>query len=157
MILPNPTPTLAGALASVLGASMKEPPSLHCGCGLSASGPRSTRSILACRDPRVPWHAKVIAAFVVAYALSPIHLILDFVPVFGYVDDLIIVPLGIWLACRLIPSEIMQECRAAALLDAKWNRPRSYVAAAIIVIIWMGAILLALHWFLVITTRSTKG
>jgi len=103
---------------------------------------------LACRDPRVPWHAKAIAVFVVAYALSPIDLIPDFVPVFGYVDDLIIVPLGIWLACRLIPGEIMQECRAAALLDARWNRPRSYVAAAIIVTIWVGAILLALYWFL---------
>lgn len=103
---------------------------------------------LACRDPRVPWYAKAIAVFVVAYALSPIDLIPDFVPVLGYLDDLIIVPLGIWLARRMIPAEVMSECRAAPRLDTRWHRPRNYAAAAAIVTVWLGAVLMALYWFL---------
>jgi uncharacterized membrane protein YkvA (DUF1232 family) len=68
---------------------------------------------LAARDPRVPWYAKAIAAAVIAYSLSPIDLIPDFIPILGYLDDLIIVPLGIILAVRLMPSELMQEFRAS--------------------------------------------
>lgn len=67
--------------------------------------------LLARRDPRVPWQAKVVAAFVVAYALSPIDLIPDFIPVLGYLDDLIILPLGIFLALKMIPPEVMHDCR----------------------------------------------
>ncbi len=103
---------------------------------------------LACRDPRVPWFAKAVAVFVVAYALSPIDLIPDFVPVFGYLDDLIIVPLGILLARRLIPAEVMEECRAAALLDNEWRRPRNWMAGGIIVVTWVGATALVLYWIL---------
>jgi uncharacterized membrane protein YkvA (DUF1232 family) len=69
---------------------------------------------LAYRDPRVPWYAKWILACVVGYALSPIDLIPDFIPVLGYVDDLILVPLGILLAMRMIPKEVLQECREKA-------------------------------------------
>src|SRR5688572_30755127 len=69
---------------------------------------------LAARDPRVPWHEKAVALFVAAYALSPIDLIPDAIPIIGYVDDLIIVPLGIWLAVKLIPPAIMAEHRRAA-------------------------------------------
>ena len=69
---------------------------------------------LAYRDPRVPWYAKVLAVCVVAYAFSPIDLIPDFIPVLGYLDDLVFVPLGISLALRLIPPEVMAECRACA-------------------------------------------
>src|SRR6266481_3389537 len=69
---------------------------------------------LASRDPRVPWYAKAIAIAVAAYALSPIDLIPDFIPVIGYLDDLIIVPLGIWLVVWLIPGEVMAECSAKA-------------------------------------------
>ena len=101
---------------------------------------------LACRDPRVPWFAKAIAIFVVAYALSPIDLIPDFIPVFGYLDDLIIVPLGILLARRLIPAEVLEECRAAALLDNQWMRPRNWIAGAAIVFIWVAVTALVLYW-----------
>ena len=101
---------------------------------------------LACRDPRVPWLAKAIAIFVVAYALSPIDLIPDFVPVFGYLDDLIIVPLGIMLARRLIPADVMEECRAAALLDNRWTRPRNWISGGAIVVIWVAATAAALYW-----------
>ncbi len=103
---------------------------------------------LACRDPRVPWFAKAIAIFVVAYALSPIDLIPDFVPVFGYLDDLIIVPLGILLARRLIPAEVMEECRAAALLDNRWTRPRNWIAGGAIAVIWVAATAFVLYWIL---------
>ena len=79
---------------------------------------------LACRDPRVPWYAKALAAAVVAYALSPIDLIPDFIPVLGYLDDLLLVPLGLALALRLIPAPVMAECRreAAARLAAGSGR-----------------------------------
>jgi uncharacterized membrane protein YkvA (DUF1232 family) len=69
---------------------------------------------LAARDPRVPWYAKILAVTVAAYALSPIDLIPDFLPVLGYLDDLIIVPAGIWLVAALIPAEVMRDCRARA-------------------------------------------
>ena len=90
---------------------------------------------LAARDPRVPWHAKAVAIVVAGYALSPIDLIPDFIPVLGYLDDLIIVPFGIWLALRLIPSEIMAEHRETAA--AAERRPISKAGAAAIVSIWI--------------------
>jgi uncharacterized membrane protein YkvA (DUF1232 family) len=92
---------------------------------------------LAACDPRVPWYAKILAAAVAGYALSPIDLIPDFIPVLGYADDLVIVPLGIWLVVSLIPIDVMAECRARA--DAAEQRPRSTVAAATIIAIWLGA------------------
>lgn len=95
---------------------------------------------LAARDPRVPWYAKLTAAFVAAYALSPIDLIPDFIPVLGYLDDLVIVPLGIVLAVRMIPDAIMAEHRASAV--AAEGQPTSKTAAAIIVAIWVAAIVL---------------
>jgi uncharacterized membrane protein YkvA (DUF1232 family) len=90
---------------------------------------------LAARSPRVPWHAKVIAIAVAGYALSPVDLIPDFIPVLGYVDDLIIVPLGIWLVLALIPEEVMAEYRAIA--DKAETRPRSNAAAMTIVAVWI--------------------
>jgi uncharacterized membrane protein YkvA (DUF1232 family) len=90
---------------------------------------------LAARSPRVPWHARIIAIAVAGYALSPIDLIPDFIPVLGYVDDLIIVPLGIWLVLSLIPAEVMAEYRAVA--DKAGMRPRSNAAAIAIVAIWI--------------------
>jgi uncharacterized membrane protein YkvA (DUF1232 family) len=93
---------------------------------------------LAARDPRVPWYAKAFAIAVAAYALSPIDLIPDFIPVLGYVDDLIIVPAGIVLVIRLIPPEIMAEHRDMAI--AAQDRPVSRAAAAVIVTIWVVAI-----------------
>jgi uncharacterized membrane protein YkvA (DUF1232 family) len=91
----------------------------------------------------VPWHAKAVAAIVAAYALSPIDLIPDFVPVLGYLDDLIIVPLGIWLAVHLIPSEVMAEHLAAAAAD---GRPTSTGGAVAIALVWLAAILVATRW-----------
>lgn len=96
---------------------------------------------LAYHDPRVPWYAKVICACTVGYALSPIDLIPDFIPVLGYLDDLIIVPAGLALAIKLIPEEVMCECRSNA--EERMNRkgPRNYVAASIFLAIWLGLIL----------------
>ena len=91
---------------------------------------------LAARDPRTPWHAKALAGFVAAYALSPIDLIPDFIPVLGWLDDLLIVPAGIWLAVRAVPPGLMAEFRARA---ASRERPRSRVAAIVIVALWLAA------------------
>ena len=89
------------------------------------------------RDPRVPWYAKAVAAAVAAYALSPIDLIPDFIPVFGQLDELLVLPLGIMLAIRLIPADLMGEHRAAAL--AAESQPQSRAAAAVIIGIWIAA------------------
>jgi uncharacterized membrane protein YkvA (DUF1232 family) len=89
---------------------------------------------LAARDPRVPWYAKALAFCVAGYALSPIDLIPDFIPVLGYADELIIVPLGIWLVVRMIPAEILAEHRAAATAA---ERPVTRTAAIAIVAIWL--------------------
>ena len=100
---------------------------------------------LAARDPRVPWYAKAAAIAVVAYALSPIDLIPDFIPVLGYLDDLLIVPLGILLAVRLVPRGLMAEFRAAAV-DADGDRVLGQYGAAIIVLLWIIGIALAAVW-----------
>jgi uncharacterized membrane protein YkvA (DUF1232 family) len=98
----------------------------------------------AARDPRVPWHAKALAALVVAYALSPIDLIPDFIPVLGYVDDLVIVPLGVMAARGMIAPSVLAECRErAASLDGK---PRSWPAAIIIVAVWLVLAACAMYW-----------
>jgi uncharacterized membrane protein YkvA (DUF1232 family) len=91
---------------------------------------------LAYRHPGVPWYAKFFAAVVVAYAFSPIDLIPDFIPVLGYLDDLLLVPAGIALALKMIPPDVMTACRAQAL-EAE-GRPVNWLAAAIIVAIWVG-------------------
>lgn len=101
---------------------------------------------LACRDPRVPWHAKALAAGVVAYALSPIDLIPDFIPVLGLLDDLILVPLGVLAVRALVPPAVLEDCRQrAARMEEK---PRSWIAAVVIVLIWIAAILAFSYWVL---------
>ena len=90
---------------------------------------------LAARDPRVPWYAKAVAACVAVYALSPIDLIPDFIPILGYLDDLVLVPLGIWVAIRLIPPPLLAEHRQAAMARHQ-PRPASWVGAAIILGLW---------------------
>ena len=92
---------------------------------------------LAARDPRTPWYAKLVVAGVVAYALSPIDLIPDFVPVLGYLDDLILIPLGIALAIKLVPPAVLTECRARAQESMESGKPVNRVAGAIIVGIWL--------------------
>jgi uncharacterized membrane protein YkvA (DUF1232 family) len=99
---------------------------------------------LAARHPGTPWYVKALAVAVAAYALSPIDLIPDFVPVLGYLDDLVIVPLGILLVRRLVPAEVLAECRAAA--EAAEQRPRSRAGAVAIILLWIGAALLLLWW-----------
>ena len=99
---------------------------------------------LASRDHRVPWHAKGLAIVVAAYALSPIDLIPDFIPVLGYLDDVILLPLGILLVIKLIPPEIMAEHRAIA--DGATDLPVSRSAGAVIVCLWVASIGL-LGWF----------
>ncbi|RWJ21133.1 MAG: DUF1232 domain-containing protein [Mesorhizobium sp.] len=97
---------------------------------------------LAAKDPRVPWYAKAMALFVVGYALSPIDLIPDFIPILGYLDDLIILPLAILLAVKLIPPEILAEHRASASASNGGSGHR--LAAAVIVLIWLALGLLVL-------------
>ena len=93
------------------------------------------------RHPHTPWLARALAAILTAYALSPIDLIPDFIPVLGYLDDLIIVPLGIWLLLKIIPEQVLMECRNQA---DEWFRqdqqkPRSWVGLVIILGLWVGA------------------
>ena len=99
---------------------------------------------IAGRDRRVPWHAKAVAAAVAAYALSPIDLIPDFIPVLGYLDDLVIVPVGILLVVRLVPAPLMAEFRARAAAIAQ--QPRSATAAVVIILIWIAVAALAGWW-----------
>jgi uncharacterized membrane protein YkvA (DUF1232 family) len=99
---------------------------------------------LAARDPRVPWAAKIVAGLVAAYAFSPIDLIPDFVPVLGYLDDLLLVPLGVLLALRLIPPALLAEHRARAAAMA--GRPVSRAAAGAIIGAWVLLALLAGAW-----------
>ena len=97
---------------------------------------------LASRDPRVPWYAKALAIAVAGYALSPIDLIPDFIPIIGYLDELILLPLGIWLVVSLIPPEIMVEYRAKA--DEAGQRPSSRAGMIAIILLWIaGASMLA--------------
>ena len=93
----------------------------------------------AARDPRVPWHAKTVAGTVAAYALSPIDLIPDFIPVLGYLDDLLIVPLGIMLAIRLVPVEVMVELRTEAA--KRIERPSSRLGLIFILAVWLVCII----------------
>ena len=99
---------------------------------------------LAYRDPAVPLYARAFAACVVAYAFSPIDLIPDFIPVLGYLDDLALIPLGIALALRMIPPAVMADCRARA--RAAEDEPVNWLAAAVIVAIWLGLAALAVMW-----------
>ena len=92
---------------------------------------------LSYKDPRVPWYAKVIIAATVGYALSPIDLIPDFIPILGQLDDLIIVPAGISLALKMIPEEVLDEYREKAKFELNGSRPKNWIAAYIIVLIWL--------------------
>ena len=99
---------------------------------------------LAYKDPRVPWHARLFAACVVGYAFSPIDLIPDPIPVLGYLDDLILIPLGVALAIRMIPPLVLAECRQQAQEILKQGKPTNWVAAGVIVALWLLLAMLAI-------------
>jgi uncharacterized membrane protein YkvA (DUF1232 family) len=105
---------------------------------------------LAYKDPRTPWYAKVFSAIVVAYAFSPIDLIPDPIPVLGYLDDLVLVPVGAYLAVRMIPRQVMEDCRAKSAQVMAQGKPVNKVAAAVIVLIWLAIAVLVgvflFHW-----------
>jgi uncharacterized membrane protein YkvA (DUF1232 family) len=104
---------------------------------------------LAYRDPRTPWYARLVAVCVVGYALSPIDLVPDFIPVLGYLDDLILVPLGLALAIKMIPGPVLDECRAKAKLDLDRGK-LGWWASAVVVVTWllfaMLAVVLIWRW-----------
>ena len=101
---------------------------------------------LAARDPRTPWYAKLLVAGIVAYVFSPIDLIPDFIPVIGYLDDLILVPLGLSLAIRMVPAAVLAECRLRAQETIQNGKPVSRVAGVVIVVIWLMLALLGARW-----------
>jgi uncharacterized membrane protein YkvA (DUF1232 family) len=107
---------------------------------------------LAARDPRTPWYAKALIFFVVAHTFSPIDLIPDFIPILGYLDDLIITPGGLWLAVRLIPPEVLQEARAAAAAHEA-DRSLGKFGAMTIILLWILAAVIVLFLFLRYTKR----
>jgi uncharacterized membrane protein YkvA (DUF1232 family) len=108
---------------------------------------------LAARHPDTPWYAKMLAVVIAAYALSPIDLIPDFVPVLGYLDDVILLPAGILLCVRLIPPWVMVECRSQAEARFAAGRPISRWAAAAVVVIWLAGALLVTSWLLHLCVR----
>ena len=99
---------------------------------------------LASKHPRTPWYAKVLAALIIGYALSPIDLIPDFIPGVGYLDDLIIIPAGIALLVKIIPGDVLEECRLKAQSDLSSRKSKHRVAAILIVLIWLLVLYLAL-------------
>jgi uncharacterized membrane protein YkvA (DUF1232 family) len=103
---------------------------------------------IAVRDPRVPWVAKVFMGLVLAYVFSPIDLIPDFIPVLGYLDDLIIVPLGIALTLKMIPAEVMTEARQQAEELLRQGEPISRAGAVIVIVIWL-MVLAVVIWLIV--------
>lgn len=107
---------------------------------------------IAARDPRTPWYVKALIFFVVAHTLSPIDLIPDFIPILGYLDDLIITPGGLWLAVRLIPSEVMADARATA--DARpMDRNIGRIGAILIILAWIITLAMLMYLFLGFTKR----
>ncbi len=107
---------------------------------------------LAARDSRVPWHVKAVAGAVAAYALSPVDLIPDFIPIIGYLDDLILVPLGIMLAIRLVPQAVMAELREEAVRHTE--RPISRAGLLIILAVWVFCVILLVRAFWPAGARS---
>jgi len=103
---------------------------------------------LAYRDPRVSWPARIFAGLVVAYAFSPIDLIPDPIPILGYLDDLILIPLGAALARRMIPPLVLVECRVKAKEVMAMGTPVNWVAAGVIIAIWVGVAALTAFWLM---------
>ena len=108
---------------------------------------------LAYKDPRVPWYARLFVICVVAYAFSPIDLIPDPIPVLGYLDDLILIPLGIILARKMVPQDVLAECREKAQTAMREDKPTNWVAGSVIIAIWVLLAALAIS----LTTRAISG
>lgn len=106
---------------------------------------------LAYQDPRTPWYAKILIAVIVAYALSPIDLIPDFIPVLGILDDLILLPLGIYFAIKIIPPQVLVECRQKAQ-NAKLNKKKNWIVGLVIICLWI----LAVYWIIDMLIRVVK-
>lgn len=103
---------------------------------------------LAARDPRTPWYARLFGLLVTAYALSPLDLIPDFIPILGLVDDALLIPFGLWIFLKMLPPGVFEECRERA--EAASRRPNSGVGALLVVALWIAAALLfwrLLEWF----------
>ncbi len=100
----------------------------------------------AARHPLTPWYAKLFLGLLLAYAFSPIDLIPDFIPVLGYLDDLVLIPFGIFLAIKIIPSHVMAECRTRAIELASQGKPVNRIAAAVIILIWLACAAFGLLW-----------
>ncbi len=101
---------------------------------------------LAARHPRTPWYAKLLVAGIVAYAFSPIDLIPDFVPILGYLDDLILIPMGIAVAIKLVPAPVLAECRARAQETMRNGKPVSRTTGTVIVVVWVALAALCVVW-----------
>jgi len=99
---------------------------------------------LAVKDPRVPWYAKVFAVLIIGYILSPIDPIPDFIPVIGYLDELVIVPLAIIILGKLIPKEVLEECREKAKHHRGRMKGKHWIAASIIILIWLTVVYLGI-------------
>lgn len=107
---------------------------------------RETHALyLACRDSRTPWYAKILAACIVGYAFSPIDLIPDFIPILGLLDDLILIPIGIALIIKIIPAEVMNDCRQKA--SETTDKPTNWYAASFIILIWI-LLIVFVSWFI---------
>ncbi len=100
---------------------------------------------IAYKRKDIPWYAKAFMILVIGYALSPVDLIPDFIPVLGYLDDLILIPLGVSLAIRMIPDKVLQECREQAGSVFRNGKPRNWIAGVIIILIWVLLLLLILY------------
>jgi uncharacterized membrane protein YkvA (DUF1232 family) len=99
---------------------------------------------LVCKHPQTPWYTKALTGIIVAYIFSPVDLIPDFIPILGYLDDLVLVPLGISLVLKMIPESVKDECRKQAQAEENGHRQVNWLAALIIIFIWVGIVFLVI-------------
>jgi uncharacterized membrane protein YkvA (DUF1232 family) len=99
---------------------------------------------LAYRHPKTPWYAKVFAALIVGYVFSPIDPIPDFIPGVGLLDEMVVVPIGVWIATKMVPREVFEECQEKARAVAAGDKPVSRIAAVVVVAVWVVCVALAL-------------
>jgi uncharacterized membrane protein YkvA (DUF1232 family) len=98
---------------------------------------------LAYRHPETPWYAKVFAALIVGYVFSPIDPIPDFIPGVGLLDEMVVVPIGVWIAAKMVPRDVLEECLEKARAVAQGEKPVSRVAAVVVVTVWLLCVALA--------------